>query len=69
MKNRIVECAVLLTLLMAPISAYAGEGDPGTGVSGSGSPSSQPIARKQAGLDGHCTRRPSGRAWCRTPRF
>jgi hypothetical protein len=63
MRYRSVVAGTLLALLASGI-AYAGEGDPGTGIGGSGSPSSQPVARKQAGPYGHCSHDAAGRAYC-----
>jgi hypothetical protein len=69
MSNIMMRSAVTLALVLATLPAYAAEGDPGTGRGGSHSPSSQPVARKQAGLDGHCWHRSSRRVYCRTPDF
>jgi hypothetical protein len=52
---------------LTPALALAGAGDPGTGDYGSDSPSSQPVAREQAGPQGHCTQDSSGRASCAAP--
>jgi len=48
MTKKYLQCAAVLALLIAPVGAYAAEGDPGTGMSkGSDTPSSQPTAPKQ----------------------
>jgi len=62
-RYRVVVAGTLLALLTSG-AAYAGNGDPGTGIGGSGSPSSQPLAGKQAGPEGHCTHDAAGRAFC-----
>jgi len=67
MGSRFPKYALAVGLLMAPAVSFAGAGDPGTGVGGSDSPSSQPQARKQAGPYGHCSHDANGRAYCRSP--
>jgi len=67
MKMSTIAGAVAIAALLVSTSAFAAEGDPGTGIGGSSSPSSQPIARKQAGPFGHCSHDDSGRAYCATP--
>ena len=62
-RSRSAVAGALLALLASGV-AYAAEGDPGTGVGGSGSPSSQPMASKQAGPEGHCSHDAAGRAYC-----
>ena len=54
MSKRLVQCTLAAALILASDSALARMGDPGTGPGGSGSPSSQPEAAKQAGPYGHC---------------
>jgi hypothetical protein len=69
MKNIFAIGLAAVAVMLAPAGVSAGEGDPGSGISGTDSPSSQPMARKQAGPFGHCTHDWTGRAHCRRPRY
>ena len=67
MAKKYLHCAAILTLLVAPVGAYAAEGDPGTGMGkGSNTPANQPVAPKQGTTEGRASAKMGGSSGTQT---
>ena len=61
MARKYLQCAAILALLVAPVGAYAAEGDLGTGLGkGSNTPADQPAAPKQGTTEGRASAKMGG---------